>query len=162
MDHGQWRFNFMKVGKVEIKNKNTGMGTGTGTGPGASVRKRRRKEADYYRVSINKQAADSLDLMIAKANDGFEGGQITKSDIANRIVIEAAKAFSEADVKALRSIHFDERRMLQALLSASVKAEDLPEDIKGALRKHYGISDSDRRRSARTIKDGSSDLGSAG
>ena len=143
MDHGQWRFNFMKVGKVEIKNKNTGTGAGTVDQKAEavelqnpSVRRRRRKEADYYRVSINKQAADSLDSMIAKANNGFEGGQITKSDIANRIVVEAAKAFSEADVKALRSIHFDERRMLQALLSDSVKAEDLPEEIKGALRKH--------------------------
>ena len=123
-----------------------------------NIRKRRRKEADYYRVSINKQAADSLDSMMARANDGFEGGQISRSDLANRIFIETSKTFSDVDIKILRSLHFDERRMLQALLTDSAEAKDLPDEIKGAIRKHYGISDSERRRSTRAMKDDSSGI----
>ena len=99
---------------------------------------------DQYRVVIDKEANQSLEAVAAKVNSGFDAGSVTRSDIANYVFMQLEKLISESDVKAIRTLHFNEKKVLASILRGQ---DDLPEEIKKALRAHYGILDKDKKKS---------------
>jgi hypothetical protein len=97
----------------------------------------------FYRVVITKEANESLEMAVGKVGEGFDAGTITKSDIANYIFKNLAKFFTEMDYKNLRAIHFDEKKVLGSILKSE---SDLPEELKKAIRTHYGITDKEKKK----------------
>ena len=85
----------------------------------ANSKKRKSNDEDQYRVVISSEVNGALENLIKRSNDGFEGGAITKSDIANFVLLNSARLFSEVDIKALRALHFDEKKMLRSILRQS-------------------------------------------
>jgi len=132
----------MKDKILENKKEDTEM-------PRTNIKKRKPTDEDQYRVVISKESNDVLEKFVERTNDGFDGGEVNKSDIANAIFLGAAKTFSEADIRSLRNLHFNERKMLRAILRKSEDAGELPEEIKRALREHYGLSESKERKTSR-------------
>lgn len=112
-------------------------------------KKSKSTDADQYRVVISKVANEALEEMMRRANEGFDGGEVTRSDIVNMIAVNYTKSFSEADIKALRNLHFNERKMLKALLRRTGDDGDLPDEIKRALREHFGIAEQGKKRASR-------------
>lgn len=103
---------------------------------------------EVFRVVISKESNDSLEAALSRCTEGFDSGSITKSDVANYIFQNLAKFFSDSDVKALRSTHFDEKKVLGSILRND---DDLPEDLRRAIRAHYGISEKEKKRSMRNL-----------
>ena len=85
--------------------------------------------------------------MLVKVTDGFDAGSVNKSDIANWLIANAASMFGDSDVKAIQKLHFDERKILGALLRDSRDDDKLPESLKKAIREHYGLTEGAKRRS---------------
>lgn len=112
-------------------------------------KKTKNTDGDQYRVVLSKETNDVLEGMKERANDRFDGGEITKSDIVSLIVMNYTKIFSDADIKALRNLHFNERKMLKALLRKTGDEADLPDEIKRALREHFGVAEQIKKRSSR-------------
>ncbi len=110
------------------------------------AKKLKSTEDDQYRVVIQKESNDALEELVRRTNDGFDGGEVTKSDVVNLLISNHAKSFSDSDIKSLRLLHFDEKRVLRALLRKAGDDGDLPSEIKKVLREHLGISDSSKRR----------------
>jgi hypothetical protein len=79
------------------------------------------------------------------SND-FDAGEITKSDIATWVIMSAAQTFSEAEIKLVRQLHFDERKILASILKDSRSENKLPESVKRAIREHYGLTEPNRKR----------------
>ena len=102
---------------------------------------------------IQKEANDALEELVRRTNDGFEGGEVTKSDVVNLLISNHAKSFSDSDIKSLRLLHFDEKKVLRALLRKAGDDGDLPSEIKKVLREHLGISDSSKRRISKSTLD---------
>ena len=109
-------------------------------------RKRKSSDDDQYRVVISRDVNEVLEKLVNRANDGFDGGDIAKSDVANLLLLNSAKSFSDADIKTLRVLHFDEKKMLRTLLRQSGDDGDLPEHLKKALREHYGLPEQSKKR----------------
>ena len=101
---------------------------------------------EQYRIVIEKEANDCLERTVAKANQGFEDGAVNRSGIANYVFQNLAKLLSDADLKAIRSLYFDDKKVLGSILKSD---EDLPEELKRALREYYGISDGGKKRPLR-------------
>ena len=80
-------------------------------------------------------------------------GIITKSDLANFIFQNLENLLSDADYKKIRSLHFDDKKVLNDLLRKSDSANDLPEEIKRAIREHYGLAEKDKKRSSKAEND---------
>ncbi|GEM_PF-2559570 len=97
-------------------------------------------EDDQYRVVIQKESNDALEELVRRTNNGFEGGEVTKSDVVNLLISNHAKSFSDSDIKSLRLLHFDEKKVLRALLRKAGDDGDLPSEIKKVIREHLGIS----------------------
>lgn len=110
------------------------------------TKKLKSAEDDQFRVVIQKESNDALEELVRKTNEGFEGGEVTKSDVVNLLISNHAKSFSDSDIKNLRLLHFDEKKVLRALLRKAGDDGDLPSEIKKVLREHLGISDSSKRR----------------
>jgi hypothetical protein len=104
---------------------------------------------EQFRVVINAEANEALDSILSRANGGFDGGEITRSDAANWIFVGAAKSFSESDIKTLRNLHFDERKLLHAILRKSGEVGEIPEEIKKALRDHFGLNEQSKKRASK-------------
>lgn len=103
--------------------------------------------SEVFRVVISKESNESLESTLARCTDGFDSGSITKSDIANYVFQNLAKFFSDSDIKALRAVHFDEKKVLGSFLRSD---SDLPEELRKAIRLHYGISEKEKKKSSRT------------
>jgi|GEM_PF-2277414 len=131
-----------------------GLGSKTGA-PGSE------EIQEQFRVVIIKEANDCLAEAATKVNRGFETGAVTRSDIANYVFTNLAKHFNETDVKALRALHFDDKKVLGSFLKSD---EALPEEIRRALREHYGISEKEKKRTLRAapeLSESSADKSSA-
>ena len=113
-------------------------------------RKRKPNDEDQYRVVINKEVNEVLEILVKRANEGFDGGEIAKSDVANAILLDSEKSFGDAEIKTLRNLHFDDKKMLRSILRQAGDDVDLPEHLKKALRDHYGISESSKKRPLKT------------
>ncbi|MBY0316111.1 MAG: hypothetical protein K2Q26_11360 [Bdellovibrionales bacterium] len=103
-----------------------------------------------YRVVICDEANKALEDIVTKVNVGFDSGAITKSDVANFVFQNLVKHFSDADSKALRSLHFDDKKVLSTILKSE---EDLPEDLKKAIRQHFGVAEKAPKKSAKPAID---------
>lgn len=117
------------------------------------TKKLKSAEDDQYRVVIQKESNDALEELVRRTNEGFEGGEVTKSDVVNLLISNHAKSFSDSDIKSLRLLHFDEKKVLRALLRKAGDDGDLPSEIKKVLREHLGISDSSKRRTSKGTLD---------
>nr|BFD68043.1 hypothetical protein HAGR004_30650 [Bdellovibrio sp. HAGR004] len=103
-------------------------------------------QGEVFRVVISKESNEALESAVSRCAEGFDAGEFTKSDIANYIFQNLNKFFSEADVKNLRVAHFDEKKMLGSILRTDA---DLPEDLRKAIRAHYGVDDKEKKRSSK-------------
>jgi hypothetical protein len=108
--------------------------------------KTRNENQEQYRVVINKEASEGLEKMLAKVTDGFDAGSVNKSDVANWLIQNAANSFSDSDVKAIQKLHFDERKILGAILKDSKSENKIPESVKKAIREHFGLTEGTKRR----------------
>lgn len=111
-----------------------------------SPRGKSQEGQEQYRIVIEKEANDCLERIVAKANQGFENGAVNRSGIANYVFQNLAKLLSDADLKAIRALYFDDKRVLGTILKSD---EDLPEELRRALREYYGISDGAKKRALR-------------
>lgn len=103
-------------------------------------------QGEVFRVVISKESNEALESALGRCNGDFDSGAITKSDIANYIFQNMSKVFSETDVKNLRAVHFDEKKVLGSILRTNT---DLPEELRKAIRAHYGIPDKEKKRTSR-------------
>lgn len=124
----------MKNENVEKKNEKSKTETGTGT---------------QCRVVITKEANQELENLVEKIKEGNETVEITKSDVANYVFGNLNKVLSEADIKALKNIYFDERKVLQNLLKQSQEGAELPLEIKKMVRDLYGLGEQSKRRNSK-------------
>lgn len=105
---------------------------------------------EQFRVVISGEANGALEGMLKRVTDGFESGSVTKSDLANYVFQNLQKFLSESDIKILRALHFDEKKVLGSLLKTE---DELPEDLKKAIRAHYGIIEKDKKKPAKNAFD---------
>lgn len=129
----------MENESVEIKKTNS--------------RKQKNNEEEQYRVIINKEINDLLESLVSRTNDGFEGGEVSKSEVASLLIQNAAKDFDESNIRSLRSRYFDEKKILRAILRKSGDNGELPENLKKVIREQFGLSEGSKKKSAKNSND---------
>lgn len=102
---------------------------------------------EQFRVVVSAEANMAIEAVLRRVCEGFDVGSITKSDIANFVFLNLQKYFLDSDIKTLRGIHFDEKKMLGTLLK---NERELPQDLKNAIRAHYGISSKEKKKDKRS------------
>ena len=114
---------------------------------GRESKKAERENQEQYRVVINKDASNILEKMLARVTEGFEAGSVSKSDLANWLIANSQESFGDAEVKTIRQLHFDERKILASMLKESKDENNIPENLKRAIREHFGLAETKKRAS---------------
>ena len=147
----------MEVGELNNKGKEEGTGTGSGTGTnnginlvddkrGKTKAEAKSQDQEQFRVVIDREASSNLDRMLHQVQDGFEAGEVTKSDIANWIIQAASESFGDHEVKIIRHLYFDERKILASLLKSSKSENLLPENLRKAIREIAGLNETAKKK----------------
>lgn len=100
---------------------------------------------EQFRVVIQPDANKNLEEIVQRVNEGFDGGEVTKSDIANYIFLQLQRLISESGIKAIRMHYFDEKKCLASILR---NENELPEELRKAIRIHYGLLNKEKKKSA--------------
>lgn len=99
---------------------------------------------EQFRVVIDNKANEALCRMVAKINDGFSAGAISKSDLANYIFSEFEELLNDSRIKEIRKLYFDEKKALEALMRKASGGDGLPQDLRAALLNHCGFQETKR------------------
>ena len=136
------------------KEKEEGPGTKTENKDQTKTKEKgNQTETGQHRVVINKEANEELEKFVSKTCEGNESILLNKSDVANYVFMNLNKLLGESDMKTLRNLHFDEKRVLQMLLKQHNDGLELPIEIKRMVRDYCGVTDKDKKRSPKSAPD---------
>jgi hypothetical protein len=113
----EWKINSEVRKRSELMQKN-------------DSKNKKRKARDSNRVNISEKANGILEQLRWRTNEWFVGRHVTKSDVANWLILNRTKGFTYAGIKSIQALHFDERKMLYALLQKSGGEVELPQEIR--------------------------------
>jgi hypothetical protein len=103
------------------------------------------KNEEILRITVSKLGQDALTAIVDRVNDGFIGGKINRTQIANWIMVRFNEKLSDAEVKEIRVEHFDEVAALEAILRRAKELGKVPTDFKSLLQKQFENIDQKKR-----------------
>jgi hypothetical protein len=113
-------------------------------------------EQAQFRVVMNADANAGLDEYVEILNTGFQGGKVTKSDIANYVFARLKGLLSDNDQKVIQNSCFDDKEALRSLAKGE---NELPESVKKAIREAYGLTEVQKKRPTKNFQEAIADKG---
>lgn len=80
------------------------------------------EKAKIAKVTMSLEAEALLNQMVAKSNDGFTGGKVTKHDLLSWIVTSFSENYFERNLERIHQDHFDRLAHVDHLLKRVKKA----------------------------------------
>lgn len=102
--------------------------------------------AKVQRIVVANESWVALKAITDKVNDGFNGGRVNQTEIANWIISRFQSELDEAQIKEIRAEHFDEVAMLESVLRQAKESGKVPTDFKALLQKQLGLEEPVKRR----------------
>ncbi len=87
------------------------------------------------RIAVSREAQNALKTVTDRVNDGFNGGKVGRTEIANCIILQFQSDLDELKIKEIRAEHFDEVAMLESILRQAKESGKVPTDFKALLQK---------------------------
>lgn len=109
----------------------------TGSGSGAE---------EIQRITVSKEAQTALGNIVDRVNDGFTGGKVNRTQMANWILLKFNNEIDETQIKEIRAEHFDEVAMLESILKQAKETGTVPSDFKVLLQKQLGGDEPTKRK----------------
>lgn len=98
------------------------------------------------RITVSKKAQNALENIKDRVNDGFSGGKVNLTQMANWILLRFQNDLDEAYIKDIRAEHFDEVAMLESILKKAKESGKVPTDFKALLQKQLGLDEPTKRK----------------
>jgi hypothetical protein len=68
------------------------------------------------KIAISKPADEALNQSIDKINEGFDGGRVTKTDLASWFILQFGNALDSTRIEEIRRAHFNQVVYLESLV----------------------------------------------
>jgi len=120
--------------------------------------KQKTEQENYIKITVTKEAGEILQMILGKANEGFEAGRISRQDLASFIIEKFHSNFVDKDLMQLRQKHYDDESMLDAIHRKMRETGEIPDFIRDALRKQFQGSDESTKRNRKLLKDNINDV----
>lgn len=131
---GEWGISIMDNELLGNGNTETGTEKRLGKKQKSKIKIEGTEDSTVSRVVISKEADDALKALLAKARDGFDGGEIERGDVVSWLLVNHEKLVSDADIKAIRSLHFDEVLALTRLAKVATQSGELSDELKAQIK----------------------------
>jgi chromatin remodeling complex protein RSC6 len=102
--------------------------------------------AKIQRIVVSNDSWLALKAITDKVNDGFNGGRVNQTEVANWIIARFQSELDEIQIKEIRAEHFDEVAMLESVLRQAKESGKVPTDFKALLQKQLGLEEPVKRR----------------
>tara|TARA_B110001454_G_scaffold219202_1_gene252083 strand:- start:182778 stop:183176 length:399 start_codon:yes stop_codon:yes gene_type:complete len=109
------------------------------------------EQENSIKITVTKDAGEILAELVAKANEGFEGGRINRQDLASYIVEKFKANFSDRDLVQLRQLHYDDSAMMEAMYRKMKETGEVPEFLRDALRKQFQVNDDAPKKTKKAL-----------
>lgn len=103
------------------------------------------------RITASKEALNALKAVTDKVNDGFNGGRVNQTQMANWIILRFQNELDDVQIKEIRAEFFDEVAMLESVLRQAKESGKVPMDFKALLQKQLGLEESTKRKNKQAL-----------
>ena len=94
-------------------------------------------EQNIIRIFISKQSEAALNDITDAVNEGFESGRVSRSDIANHMIMKFKNELSDPSIQLIRNEHFSIVTHMERLLKKIKNGEKVPQSIVDAISESY-------------------------
>ncbi len=124
-----------------MENQNKIQNTNTG-----KEDKGQKTTEEILRITVSRAAEEALVGIVDRVNDGYEGGKVNRTQIANWVLIRAQETMQDNDIKDIRAEHLDEFAFMEALVRKAKKSGKLPSELRSFMNKQLGLDDAPKKR----------------
>ena len=110
------------------------------------------------KINISRDADAGLKDLVARVNEGFEAGHVSRPAVASWIIAKFCSSLTESDVHMIRMSHYDEAAMLESIYRRARETGEVPEFLREALKKHFHAPDSGTKKKKSLAKGYISDV----
>jgi hypothetical protein len=121
------------------------------TGNGEENKDKEQKNEELHRITVSKQGERALAAVVERINEGFVGGKVNRTQVANWILARFNDSLSETEIKEIRMEHFDEVAVLESILRRAKESGRVPAELKGLLQKQLGMDEAPKKRPKRAL-----------
>lgn len=94
-------------------------------------------EQNIIRIFISKQSEVALNDITDAVNEGFDAGRVSRSDVANHMIMKFKNELSEPCIQLIRNEHFSLVTHMERLLKKIKNGEKVPQSIVDAISESY-------------------------
>lgn len=109
------------------------------------------KTEELHRITISRGAERALTSIVDRVNDGFAGGKVNRTQIANWVLLRFSEGLDDATIKEIRLEHFDEVAVLESILRQAKECGRVPTEFKGLLQKQFGMDEAPRKKPKKVL-----------
>jgi hypothetical protein len=106
---------------------------------------------ELQRITVSKETQNILGAITDRINDGYIGGRVNRTQMANWILKRFQSELDETQIKEIRAEHFDEVAMLENILRQAKESGKVPTDFKALLQKQFGLDESPKKKAAKAL-----------
>ena len=103
------------------------------------------------KVTVSKKAEKVIADLVARVNEGFDGGRVSRQDLIGWIMVRFAEECTDQEIRAIRADHFDEIALLELCLKKSKQAGSLPPELRKLLLAQAGLDDLTKKPEKRAV-----------
>ncbi len=100
-------------------------------------KKDKNTENNIVRIFVSKESEASLNDITAEVNQGFDAGRVTRSDIANFILLQFKENLNDTDIQRIRTKYFSVVAQMEAILKKIKNGEKVPQNVMDAISESY-------------------------
>jgi pyruvate formate-lyase activating enzyme-like uncharacterized protein len=104
---------------------------------------------ELQRITVSREAQNALGSILDRVNDGFAGGRVNRTQMANWIMLRFNTELDEVQIKEIRAEHFDEVAMLESILRQAKESGKVPSEFKALLQKQLGMDEPSKKKATR-------------
>ena len=94
-------------------------------------------EQNIIRIFISKQSEVALNDITDAVNEGFDAGRVSRSDVANHMIMKFKNELGEPSIQLIRNEHFSLVTHMERLLKKIKNGEKVPQSIVDAISESY-------------------------
>jgi hypothetical protein len=106
---------------------------------------------EVLRILVSRQGEKALSEVIEQVNDGFTGGKVNKTQMANWILKRFKDDLDDSMIKEIRADHFDEIAVLESILRRAKESGKVPSEFKYLLQKQIGLDVSVKKKAKQAL-----------
>lgn len=108
---------------------------------------------EIQRITVSKQGQDALTEVLEKINNGFIGGKINRTQIANWILMKFSENLTDGEIKEVRAEYFDEVAVLESILRRAKESGKVPSEFKALLQKQLENTEQPKKKTKKALTD---------